>query len=81
MSTPANDHAYLRELEIDVRTELTVAETSQPGPEAGGPLAGEEIPDPDAERYEIRLRSLLGAVETLEDGPRPGAGTESGEPC
>ena len=27
--------------------------------------------DPDAERYEARLGSLLGAVETSEHGSRP----------
>jgi hypothetical protein len=29
--------------------------------------------DPDAQRYEVGLRTLLGAVETLESGSRPGA--------
>ena len=73
MSTPNGDHASLHELEITVETELTVAETSQPE-ETGGASIGEWLPDPDAERYEVRLRALLGAVEAMED--RPGPGTE-----
>jgi hypothetical protein len=83
MSTPAGDHPILRELEITVRTELVLAETSQPGEEPGGGPAG-EWPDPDVERYEIALRTLLGAVEAVEDGagqpptePEPGSGSES----
>jgi hypothetical protein len=77
MSTPAGDHPVLRELEITVRTELVLA--GQPGGEPGGGPAG-EWPDPDAERYEIALRTLLGAVEALEDGggQRPG---EPGSGC
>jgi hypothetical protein len=69
------DHPVLRELEITVRAELTLAETSQPEEEADGVPAA-EWPDPDAERYEITLRTLLGAVEALEDGYRPRAETE-----
>jgi len=30
MSTPTGDNAFLYELELNVRTELTLAETSQP---------------------------------------------------
>jgi len=30
MSTPTGDHAFLHELEVQVRTELTLAETGQP---------------------------------------------------
>ena len=58
MTASAGDHAPLRELEVTVETELTVAETSAP----------ERLPDPDGDRYEVRLRALLGAVEALEDG-------------
>jgi hypothetical protein len=79
MSTPTGDHASLHELELTVETELTVAETSQPE-ETGAASIGEWLPDPDAERYEVRLRALLGAVEALEDGPRPGTGTEARNP-
>ena len=70
MSTPIGDHAFLHELEINVRTELTLAETSQPEEEeaAGVPIE-QWLSDPaDDQRYESALRSLLGAVEALEDG-------------
>jgi hypothetical protein len=75
MSTAAGDHASLHELELTVETELTVAETSPPEP-TGDASIGEWLPDPDAERYEVRLRALLGAVEALEDGSGPGSATE-----
>jgi hypothetical protein len=70
MSIPTGDNAYLHELEIDVRAELTQAETSQPEEEAVGVPIGEWQFDPaDAQRYLVGLRNLLGAVEALEDGP------------
>jgi hypothetical protein len=69
MTTPqVGDHVSLHELEINVRTELTLAETGQPGGEYVGVPDEGQWPDPDAERYETALRSLLGAVETLEQG-------------
>ena len=69
MSTPIGDHAFLHELELNVRTELTLAETSQPEEEAAGVLIEQWLSDPaDDQRYEATLRSLLGAVEALEDG-------------
>jgi hypothetical protein len=72
MSTPIGDNAFLSELELNVRTELALAETSQPELEAGGVLSVESLLDEDAQRYEVGLRSLLGAVEAVEDGSRPG---------
>lgn len=72
MSTPTGDNAFLHELELNVRTELTLAETSQPETDGDGVPTVEWLLDPDAERYEIGLRALLGAVETLEDGSLPG---------
>ena len=81
MSTPTGDHAYLHELEIDVETELTVAQTGPAGPAASSLPGDVEIPDPDAERYEVRLRALLGAVEALEDRPRPTSEPEAGSSC
>jgi hypothetical protein len=71
MSTPTGDNAFLHELELNVREELALAETSQPGEEADGVPAFGWLPDPDAQRYEVGLRNLLGAVEALEDGPCP----------
>jgi hypothetical protein len=72
MSTPIGDNAFLHELELNVSTELMVAETSQPEDAAGIPIE-EWLSDPaDAQRYEATLRSLLGAVEALEGGSPAG---------
>jgi hypothetical protein len=79
MSIPT-DHAFLRELELDVRAELTLAETGQPEEEAAGLPIDEWLSDPvEDQRYEVNLRSLLGAVEALEDGSRPGGHPLSAE--
>ncbi|HLJ99076.1 MAG TPA: hypothetical protein VKU39_04115 [Streptosporangiaceae bacterium] len=71
MSTPDSDGVFLQELELNIRAELITAETSQPGEQADGLPDGEWPPDPDAQRYEVGLRGLLGAVEVLEDRPDP----------
>ena len=73
MSTPTGDNAFLYELELTVRAELTTADTSEPEERADG-VPGDEWPlDPDVQRYEVNLRTLLGAVEALEDASGPGA--------
>ena len=72
MSTPTGDNALLHELELTVRGELTLAETSQPAEQADGVPGDEWLPDPDVQRYEVTLRTLLGAVEALEDASGPG---------
>jgi hypothetical protein len=72
MSTPAGDNPFLHELEVSVRTELTISETSPGWEEAAAAPIEEWLSDPaDDQRYEASLRSLLGAVEALEDGPGP----------
>jgi hypothetical protein len=72
MSTPTGGNAFLHELELYIRTELTLAETGQPWEEAVGVPIEEWLSDPaDAQRYEASLRSLLGAAEALEDGSGP----------
>jgi hypothetical protein len=72
MSTPTGGNAFLHELEFYVRTELTLAETSQPWEEAVGVPIEEWLSDPaDTQRYVASLRSLLGAAEALEDGSGP----------
>ena len=69
MSIPTGDNAYLHELELNVSTELTLAESGQPEEEAAGVPLDEWLFDPaDAQRYEIGLHNLLGAVEALEEG-------------
>ena len=80
MSTPTGDNAFLHALELNVRTELTLAETSQPWEEAVGVPIDEWLSDPaDDQRYEVGLRSLLGAVEALEDGSGPAGHPPSAE--
>jgi len=88
MSTPVGDNAFLHELELDVSTELTLAETGPPEEEAVGVPVDEWLSDPaDEQRYEVGLRNLLGAVEALEDDsgfhPSPAEAPEAGEtaPC
>ena len=58
MSTPAGDHAFLYELEVNVRAELTLAVTGQPEVEADGALTIESLLEEDDQRYEIGLRAL-----------------------
>ena len=78
MSIPNGDNAFLHELELDVRAELTLIETSQPEEDAAGVSIDEWLSDPaDDQRYEVNVRSLLDAVEILEDGFRPGRCTET----
>lgn len=80
MSTPTGDHAFLYALELNVRTELTLAETSQPWEEAVRVPIDQWLSDPaDDQRYEVGLRSLLGAVEALEDASVPGDRPPPGE--
>jgi hypothetical protein len=84
MSTPTGDNAFLHELELDVSTELTLAETGPPEEEAVGVPVDEWLSDPaDEQRYEVGLRALLGAVEALEDGsgahPSPAEAPATGE--
>jgi len=78
MSIPTGDNAFLHELELDVRAELTLIESSPPVEEAAGVPIDEWLSDPaDDQRYEVNVRSLLEAVEVLEDGSRPGLCTET----
>jgi hypothetical protein len=70
MTTPAGDGAFLRELEVTIRTDLADAETTVTEEEAiAVPVDQWQFDPEDAERYEIGLRDLLGAVEVLEEGP------------
>ena len=60
MSIPTGDNAFLHELELDVRAELNLIETSQPEEEAVGVPIDEWLSDPaDDQRYEVYVRSLL----------------------
>ena len=71
MSTPTGENGFLYELEVEVETELTLVESSHPEEASDLPIT-EWLFDPaDAQRDEIGLRGLLGAVEALEGGSRP----------
>jgi len=57
---------FLHELETEVEADLTMVESSHPEEAAVLP-ASEWMEDPaDVEREQVGLRSLLGAVESLE---------------
>ena len=76
MSTPTGDHTFLHELERDVSRELTLAESGPPEEQAAAVPIDEWLSDPaDDARYEITLRSLLGAVQALEDSPEETEGS------
>jgi len=61
---------------VPPRTGPTHTRPTHTGPTDTGP-AVERLLDPDAEayadaeRYEVSLRTLLGAIEAVEDGPEP----------
>src|SRR5690348_927487 len=68
----AGGDANRHELDRYVRTELILAETSQPEAEAVAVPVEEWLFGPeDGPRYEASLHSLLGAVEVLEERDRP----------
>ena len=71
MSTPTGDSAFLSELEVNVKAELILVETSQPDVDASGVPTIESLLEADDQRYELGLRTLLGAIEAAEDGARP----------
>ena len=76
MSTPPGDHAFLHDLERTVSMELTLAESGPPEEQAAAVPIDEWLSDPaDDARYEITLRSLLGAVQALEDSPEETEGS------
>ena len=80
MSIPTGDNAFLYGLELDVRTELTLAQTGQLDEEAAGVPINQWLSDPaDDQRYETGLRALLGAVEVLEEGSGPGGDPPPGD--
>ncbi|MBP2324959.1 hypothetical protein JOF56_005344 [Kibdelosporangium banguiense] len=63
-----SEEAFLNDLEHNVEAELTMAEGRLDEETSGEPI-DEWLFDPaDAQREEVGLRSLLGAVEAMEDG-------------
>ncbi len=79
MSTPTSDNAFLRELEVDIRTDLTLAEASEQEERIDDVPVVEWLPDPATQRYEVGLRNLLGAVEAMEDYSGPDGRVPRGE--
>ncbi|NBH02269.1 hypothetical protein [Amycolatopsis sp. SID8362] len=69
MSEPDNTE-FLHGLEIEVEAELDIAESSHFEDAARTPVSEWQFDPTDAERYEVNLRGLLGAVEAVEDGER-----------
>jgi hypothetical protein len=68
MTIPTGGDAFLHELELNLRTEVTLAETGQPEEDALAVPINQRLSDPaDDQRYEIDLGDLLGAVEAMED--------------
>ena len=66
MRTPAGGSAFLQELEVEVCTELTLAESGPSEEEAVSLPIEEWLSDPeDEQRYEAGLHSLLDAVEAM----------------
>ena len=63
---------FLHELECDVRYELVVEETGPPLQDGDGVPTMQWQMDPYEPRYEVGLRSLLGAIEAAEDDPGRG---------
>jgi hypothetical protein len=70
MTTEPGENGFLQNLQAEVEVEVTMAAASHPDESTGGPA--DWLFDPaEAERDEVGLRSLLGAVEALEDDSPP----------
>ena len=70
MTIPTGENDFLHNLEVEVEVELTMAESSRSEETIGGPA--DWLFDPaEAERDEVGLRSLLGAVKAVEGDSRP----------
>ncbi|MEV4808782.1 hypothetical protein [Micromonospora avicenniae] len=76
MSTPTGGNYSLHELESVVETELAMAASSHPAEVADLPVTEWLLDPADAQRDEVGLRSLLGAVEALEGDAPHGAATD-----
>jgi hypothetical protein len=57
---------YLREFEVEIEEELTVARSSRPEDEFGLPPEQWQFDPIDEQREEVGLRNILGAAEGLE---------------
>lgn len=66
----SGDNEFLHGLEAEVEAELEIVENSHPEETAATPVTEWRFDPVDAERYEVGLRGLLGAVEAVEDAER-----------
>lgn len=66
MTIPTGD-GNLHELEVTVKEELIVVESRPLEEESGEEPSVEWELDADTERYDVSLRTLLGAIEATED--------------
>lgn len=67
MTTPTGENAFLHSLDVEFRVDLTEVEAVPSEEEAIGlPIEEWQFDPEDAQRYEVGLHNLLGAVEVLE---------------
>jgi hypothetical protein len=78
MSDPTGERDFLGELEREVEAELDLAESSHPEEIIGLPSTEWPFDPMDVQREEIGLRSLLGAVESMEGDDHRGSGRAAG---
>jgi hypothetical protein len=70
MTMPTGDNPFLDNLEVEVELDLTMAESGHVDESIGGPA--DWLVDPEeAERDEVGLHSLLGAIEALKGDSHP----------
>jgi hypothetical protein len=58
---------FLRELEVEVEADLTLAESSSPEQDAVLPVEEWQYDPTDVQREEAGLQNLLGAVHAMEE--------------
>jgi len=80
MNTPTGGNEFLHELKIEVRKELTLAESSRPQEARDLPIIDWLFDPVDAEHGEVGLRGLIDAIEALENGFIPNSHIEDGHP-
>ena len=68
MSSAQEREVFERALAAEVRAELAEAQAGRAEQELGEPITDWRFDPAEAQEYEARLHSLLGAVETMEQG-------------
>jgi len=64
------DDEFMHGLEVEVAAELEIAESSHPEDAARTAVTEWQFDPAEAENYAVGLRSLLGAVEAVEEVER-----------